>query len=157
MVSSTKPATRVNTWMANKIRAGDNTHTPEGQLVAWGETFWGAPVRERLAMQVESIRHWKLIEGSYTKAPQRIATWFIDPPYEKAGKSYRYGSRQLDFDRLANWCRSRRGLAIVCEQRGATWLPFVRLAESKALRGVTREVAFIRRTSRQLPDKTSLR
>lgn len=85
---------------------------------------WGAAVRRRIAAQVESIRHWTLIEGDYTAAPDIDATWFIDPPYVKAGKHYRFGSRTLDYPRLADWCRLRRGQVMVCENVGADWLPF---------------------------------
>lgn len=36
----------------------------------------------------------------------------------------------MDFDALATWCRSRTGQVIVCEQQGATWLPFTPLADA---------------------------
>jgi hypothetical protein len=84
---------------------------------------WGAPRRERVAEQVAKIKHWKIIEGDYTKAPNIRATWFIDPLYNnKAGQCYEHHA--LDYSALGKWCRSRSGQTIVCENEGADWLPF---------------------------------
>jgi hypothetical protein len=85
---------------------------------------WTAEYRERVAAQVEYIKHWKIIEGDYTLAPNIVATWFIDPPYERMGSYYVHGSNEIDYSALAAWCLARRGQQIVCEQYGATWLPF---------------------------------
>lgn len=84
---------------------------------------WGQAMRERVASQVGRIRHWRVIEGDYTESPDVTATWFIDPPYSNQAGSY-YVHSDLDYARLADWCRSRRGQVIVCENEGATWLPF---------------------------------
>lgn len=89
-------------------------------------------MRERVASQVTTIRHWQIIEGDYTAAPDLEATWFIDSPYEGAGRHYVHGSRGIDYAALATWCRARRGQPIVCEQEGANWLPFRRLGVFKA-------------------------
>ncbi len=85
-------------------------------------SYWGEVIRERIASQVESIRHWRITEASYQVIPNRIATWFVDPPYQMAGKHYKCSS--VDFEGLADWCRSRLGFVMVCENDGATWLPF---------------------------------
>lgn len=86
------------------------------------DSWWGAGVRQRVANQVDSIRHWTVIEGDYWDAPVMNATWFIDPPYETAGKNY---AVCLDeYSTLAEWCRLCSGQVIVCEAEGATWLPF---------------------------------
>lgn len=85
-------------------------------------SYWGATIRDRIANQVGAISHWKIHNASYEDAPDVSATWFVDPPYEKAGKHYRF--RDIDYQALATWCRARRGLTIVCENSGATWLPF---------------------------------
>lgn len=87
---------------------------------------------ERIASQVDKIRHWKLIEGNYSDAPNIEATWFIDPPYIKAGTSYRASSRKINFENLAVWCRERHGQTIVCEQDGAEWLPFRPFLKAKS-------------------------
>lgn len=97
---------------------------------------------DSIAHQVEAIRHWKVIEGDYTAAPNVRATWFIDPPYQVAGAidrrpgarnrvRYPCGADDLDFSALAGWCRERQGQALVCENVGATWLPFKPLYEQQ--------------------------
>lgn len=87
--------------------------------------YWGPGLRDRIASQVGAIKHWRIVEGSYVDCSWDFpATWFIDPPYQVHGKHYRYSNRQIDFTALGDWCRARRGQVIVCEQVGATWLPF---------------------------------
>lgn len=87
-------------------------------------SFWGPAVRERLAWQVEQIRHWRVTEGSYDLCPPYEATWFVDPPYERLGKHYRFGTKSIDYGHLAAWCEARQGQVMVCENEGAQWLPF---------------------------------
>ena len=94
--------------------------------------FWGPAARERIASQLARIRHWTIIHGDYRQAPDIEATWFVDPPYQVMGKHYRHGAKGLDFDALGAWCRERKGQAIVCENEGATWLPFEPFARVKA-------------------------
>lgn len=99
-------------------------------------SFWGQRIRERLAQQVEAIRHWKIIEGDYTSAGEKTATWFIDPPYiGKRGAFYINSSAQLDYSALGEWCRARKGHIIVCEGSGADWLPFEAHAGIKSMKG----------------------
>lgn len=86
---------------------------------------WSAAMRERVAAQVTAIRHWRVIQGDFTAAPNIEATWFVDGPYQRAGYGYVHGSRNMDYTALARWCRSRSGQTIVCEAAGASWLPFV--------------------------------
>jgi len=57
------------------------------------------------------------------------ATWFIDPPYEFGGHEYKCSNKNIDFDKLAEWCKERNGQAIVCENTKATWLPFKPMKE----------------------------
>lgn len=92
---------------------------------------WSEQRRERCASQVSRIKHWKIIEGDYSHAPDVEATWFIDPPYNnKMGNLYVHSN--IDYTDLADWCRSRRGQITVCENEGATWLPFTSLGKFKA-------------------------
>lgn len=86
---------------------------------------WTSKRRELVASQVDLIRHWKVIEGEYSNAPDIEATWFIDPPYQKSGVYYKHSSSALDYNKLAQWCKTRRGQVTVCEAAGAKWLPFV--------------------------------
>lgn len=82
-------------------------------------------MRERIAIQVEHIRHWRVIEGDYTAAPDGDATYFVDPPYNNhAGSHYVHGPKAIDYAALGEWCRTRKGQVIVCENEGADWLPF---------------------------------
>ena len=98
-------------------------------------SFWGPEIRARIAAQVDHISHWRVIEGSYENAPDIEATWFIDPPYANAGKLYRHSCKSIDFLHLGRWCQRRRGQVMVCENEGATWLPFKPFLTIKSLEG----------------------
>lgn len=112
---SAQPKKSPGPWMRN---------TEKGKWVTSGQLYWGTRVRERIAGQLKHIRHWNLIQGTYEAAPDDEATWFIDPPYQVAGKHYRHGSKGIDYRKLGEWCMARKGQVIVCENDGATWLPF---------------------------------
>lgn len=101
---------------------------------------WGERARERIASQLHRIRSWQIAEGDYTKAPGGEATWFIDPPYEDRGRYYRYS--KVDYPALAGWCRDREGQIMVCENTGATWLPFRAFADIKSTRGRSLEAVW---------------
>ena len=126
------------------IRGWLNKGTFGKRPSAWMRTgkydtqFWGEKIRARVAQQVPLIKHWKVIHGSYEDLPDIAATWFVDPPYEVAGTAYAYGSSDIDFAALGAWCRSRSGQVIVCENDGATWLPFRPFVSAHAMIGKTR-------------------
>jgi site-specific DNA-adenine methylase len=104
-------------------------------------SFWGKEIRARLASQVNAIKNWRVIEGSYEDVPgEHTATWFIDPPYQSSGDPYKYGPDLIDYASLAAWCRGRSGQVIVCENTEASWLPFRSLCTtiSKSDRGALR-------------------
>lgn len=129
------PRKSPSSWMRSGIRS---------------KSYWGNEVRTILASQVERIRHWTIIEGSYESAPDIEATWFVDPPYQKAGKHYRFS--EIEFPKLAAWVEARHGLTIACENVGADWLPFIpflRTKGSPAKHGgkVSLESVFIRRAT----------
>jgi site-specific DNA-adenine methylase len=112
------PRKSPSTWMRSNVRP---------------KSYWGAHIRQILASQVDSIRHWEIHNCSYVDCPTPLeATWFVDPPYEVAGQAYRFGSKQIDYQHLGDWCQTRPGQVIVCENEGATWLPFQDLASVKA-------------------------
>lgn len=97
----------------------------------WGG--WGDKSRNRIASQVPQIKRWTVIEGTYSDAPDILATWFIDPPYSTpAGRHYKH--HDVDYDALGAWCKTRQGRVIACEQDGATWLPFKTLGTIKTAR-----------------------
>lgn len=112
-------------------RIGQGTQTWRNTVSPWGANFWNERERDYIAAQVEHIRHWKIIEGDYSLAPDVEATWFIDPPYQVEGFRYPESSKKIDFPSLGAWCRSRRGLVMVCENEGADWLPFVPFYDMK--------------------------
>lgn len=103
------------------------------KLRAMGRIYegWSEAHRERVAQQVEFIRHWVVKEGSYDSLRNRKATWFVDPPYNNRAGSY-YVYADVEYRDLARWCQGRRGQIIVCENEGAAWLPFKPFAVLKA-------------------------
>ena len=116
-------------WLMGFWCATSSAHPENGSLSHRATesrvySYWCARIRERIAKSVNQIKHWTIIEGDYTAAPDVEATWFIDPPYQEAGRFYTHSSRDIDFAALADWTRSRRGQVIVCENTGAEWLPF---------------------------------
>lgn len=114
------PRKSPSAWMRAGIRPG---------------SFWGDRVRNTIASQVGSIRHWKVHNSGYVECPDnKRATWFVDPPYQVAGRHYRFGSDIIDYPALGKWCRDRPGQVIVCENEGADWLPFRSLASVKTTR-----------------------
>jgi site-specific DNA-adenine methylase len=81
-------------------------------------------VYKRIADSLELIRHWEIKLGSYTELENVEATWFIDPPYMYGGEHYKESNKSIDFVKLAEWCKTRNGQTIVCENMKADWLPF---------------------------------
>ena len=104
------------------------------QVMQPGCTYWSSAVIERIASQIPHIRHWTITQSSFSEIPdQGPATWFIDPPYLVAGRAYKY--HDIDYPALGEWCRSRSGQVIVCENAGAEWLPFQPFRTIKGLEG----------------------
>ncbi len=83
---------------------------------------WTDKKKLELSKQLKYIRHWKIEKRSFHEIDNRPATWYVDPPYEKAGKRYRHN--KIDYKSLGDWCKSREGQVIVCEQEPAQWLDF---------------------------------
>lgn len=109
--------------------------SPAKRLSSWGRSlypelpvnFWGKKCRERLSQDVEKIKHWEVVCADYrdlTAPSDEEITWFVDPPYIGAGSHYKEPSKNIDYGLLADWCRSRVGQVIVCENDGADWLDF---------------------------------
>jgi hypothetical protein len=118
--AASSPRRSPSSWMREQIRPG---------------SFWGERVRRTIAAQLGLIRHWRVMNCSYEECPVTSrATWFVDPPYQLAGSHYRFGSSGIDYAQLADWCRSRPGQVIVCENAGADWLPFQEVADVKTTR-----------------------
>ena len=124
-------------WCTRGAAAPNRTLSAWGREPRYRSQFWGPTARERIASQIGAIRHWTIIEGSHTEAPTDAATWFIDPPYQAAGKHYRMGSSTIDYPALGDWCMTRVGQVIVCEQTGADWLSFAHHTTIKANESAT--------------------
>jgi len=78
--------------------------------------------KRRLLQYLPMIRNWKVTHQDYRKLENIEACWFIDPPYQHSGHHYPHPIK--DYGDLADWCRTRKGQVIVCEDDFADWLPF---------------------------------
>ena len=92
------------------------------QISSWGVRNFDRS-RHHAADNVALAVRYAYVEGTYRDAPDVDACWYIDPPYQNV-KGYRHGNKGIDYADLADFCRTRRGQVIVCEQAGADWLPF---------------------------------
>lgn len=127
---TTAPGKTPSAWMRDPSAGG--THD-----------FWGEGIKARIASQQKFIRHWTATVGTYADLAPSRSTWFIDPPYQVAGK--RYTHSRVDYPHLADWCRTREGQVIVCENQGADWMDFSPFLDIKATHrrgrtGVSKEV-----------------
>ena len=92
----------------------------------WGNLpgQWTRNTRDRVSREIHAVKHWKVGE-----IPTGIATWFVDPPYQR---NYDYGSPTIDYVALGELCRRSHSVGnqvIVCEALGKKgerpdWLPF---------------------------------
>ncbi len=86
---------------------------------------WASTAHYRLTQIAEYLPLFKRIEPlnlSYEELDNIEATWFIDPPYQFGGQ--RYMENKINYTHLAEWCKSRKGQIIVCENNKANWLRF---------------------------------
>lgn len=105
-----------------------------GEEKKYTGSFWGEEVRKRIADQVPLIKEWEIYEESYKGCDNIEATYFVDPPYSTPpGKSYKCPLKPEDFKELGEWCESRKGQVIVCEQETANWLDFQVLGKLQSL------------------------
>ena len=104
-----------------------------------GEDGQISNIKKTIANQLFKIKHWKIIHGSYEDLENEEATWFIDPPYQFGGEYYKESTKNIDFKKLAEWCKTRNGQVIVCENTKATWLPFKPMKEMYGSRYKTTE------------------
>jgi len=88
--------------------------------------------KKRIEQAVPKIKHWTATLASWNSIPNQVATWYVDPPYQKAGKYY-FGFSGINFTDLGAWCRDRIGQVIVCENEGADWLPFQTLVAQQGM------------------------
>lgn len=87
-----------------------------------------------IANNLYKIKHWKVFYNEYINIPNKKATWFIDPPYQFGGEWYRESNKKIDYQSLGEWCKSRKGQIIVCENTKANWLDFKPLRQIQGAR-----------------------
>ena len=92
-----------------------------------------------ISKKVSLIKHWEIRLGSYADIQNETATWFIDPPYQFGGEHYIHSNESINFQSLAEWCKSRNGQVIVCENTKADWLPFCAMREMNGSQHTTVE------------------
>jgi hypothetical protein len=110
----------------------------------WGG--WCEQSRAKIAMGVARIDHWHVFQGEYFEVADIEATWFVDPPYQTKAGSY-YPEQPDSHQALGEWCLSRRGQVIACDQVGADWLPWNARFDLKSgdnSKKVSREVVYHR-------------
>lgn len=130
------PKTLVQFWIS-KGRA-----EPSGKLSPWYFQYrnahdccvWGPAVKRRIIQQKPGIAGWTIEQRSYADVPLIEAHWHVDPPYDNEAGS-RYPHSNIDFAHLGAWCRALPGEVDVCENAGATWLPFEPLYSVVSTRG----------------------
>lgn len=87
--------------------------------------------RNIIADNLYKIKHWEIKLGSYDEIGNIEATWFVDPPYEFGGEHYKESNKNIDFNKLSEWCKSRNGQVIVCENTKAKWMNFKPIIEQQ--------------------------
>lgn len=94
--------------------------------------------RRVFAENLHKVKHWEIICGDYTEAPDIEATWFIDPPYKNSpGLGYKFSSKLIEYNALAEWALNRKGEIIFCEGEFGDYLPFEPLLQLKGVAGKT--------------------
>jgi hypothetical protein len=104
----------------------DKTAFPKTDSRWRPHTTWQL-TKARILKNLPYIKNWMITNCDYRQLPDLEATWFIDAPYQFGGE--RYIENKIDFKELAEWCKSRKGQVIVCENSKASWLPFKFLKE----------------------------
>lgn len=102
---------------------------PRKRLAGWAveypNRFWGDYQRRRLAKDSVYARDWEICRGDFSQLDGLVGDWFIDPPYQKAGKYYVHDFNE--YERLAEFCLTQRRRVTVCEEfteELPDWLPF---------------------------------
>lgn len=144
-------------WLCEEERALIGLNLAYGQVgprftcTAWADRKGRCRLlKRRLLEHRPYVRQWTITNLHYADLPDVEASWFVDPPYQHAKVKYRYNC-VADYDRLARWCRSRRGQVIVCEGARADWLPFRPFAEQQVGTGkMFEEMIWTGESGRQL-------
>jgi site-specific DNA-adenine methylase len=124
------------------FQSNGGTETPRN--VAGAFQSWAKGGRERLAAKVKLIKHWKITKLDYRDLPNVEATWFIDPPYQHGGHEYTVGGKDFDYNACREFCVSRNGQVIVCENTKADWMDFKPLTDIQGQRFRTTEAVWVK-------------
>lgn len=111
---------------------GKNVQSPKNKASARATTQRPKHINyqiKKIAGNLYKIKHWNIVLGSYQGIDNFEATYFIDPPYQVGG--YVYKKHKIDYKELAEWCRSRNGQVIACENTKANWLPFLPMKKQR--------------------------
>lgn len=106
---------------------GKGLEAPRDKATRWATTSRPNNINFQLrfiAGNLPKIKHWTIELGSYENIPNYEGTWFIDPPYQFGGHAYKENNKGWNYLTLSDWCKSRSGQVIVCENTKADWLPF---------------------------------
>lgn len=128
-------------WLNRGSATPKKTRTAYSARTDRAQLNWGLRAKQRIAESIDSIRHWHVFHESYENAPPCNATYFVDPPYVDKGRHYRVSG--VNYERCGEWARALPGQVIVCEQDGATWLPFESLASVKSSNGRSAEAVYL--------------
>lgn len=110
-----------------------------------------------MSQNLHKVKHWQILNDDYSNAPNIEATWFIDPPYKgEAGLGYRYSSKLLDYDKLAEWALDRKGEVIFCEGKEGDYLPFRPLVDLKGVAGKVNKEMIYYRSDILVPEQATL-
>ena len=94
-----------------------------------------------ISKQLYKIKHWNIIHDDYINMKNEQASWFIDPPYQIGGDQYSCSNKHINYNELANYCKTRKGQVIVCENSNCdNWLDFTYLTDTNGLIKKTHEV-----------------
>lgn len=93
----------------------------------------------KIARNLEKIRHWEIRLGSYEDIANEEACYFVDPPYTHGGECYPHSNKKINYEHLSEWCKTRNGQVIVCENMAASWLPFYPMVDNYGVQKMTVE------------------
>jgi site-specific DNA-adenine methylase len=132
-------------WLVGFIIAGAPSQ-PKKTASKWKTVIRPNTQDYKLNMIAENlykIKHWVIKQGDYIDLANEKATWFIDPPYQFGGEYYKFGNKSIDFVQMGDWCKSRFGQVIVCENSKADWLDFKPLVEMRGNKFKTTECMYL--------------
>ena len=121
---------------------GRGVEIPHNIYTKWSEI--GNSIKQsynRLIKYHNRAKNWKITNLDYRDIPNQEATWFIDSPYQFGGSSYKHS--KIDYVELKEWCESRNGQVIVCENSKADWMDFEPLKEIYGLKHRTLEMVYL--------------